>query len=111
MHESPPHHSVCHSTARDACCAPMFTDISHSDLGLLFRVAADPRRDAAHRDPGWTLGHPGLLLFGPRHTRDVEMDPGRVIYKFLENHCRRNRSTIAASTRVHDVGNAGLDHL
>src|SRR5581483_2511650 len=70
---------------------------------LLRREALDELHQAAQRNARWTFRNPGLLLFRPRRAGDVEMDPGRVIGKFLEEHGRGDGSA-PASAGIHDVG-------
>src|SRR5579859_1928929 len=80
-------------------------------VARLFSVAAHPLCDGAHGNARWSLGDPWLLFLDPGHAGDIQMDPRCLVYKLLEEHGRGDGSTPAAATRVHDVGDAGLDHL
>src|ERR1700719_2174551 len=86
---------------------PHFAQDDKLILAAQIAYEFDERADGSS---GRAFGHPGLAVFNPSHTGDVEVNPWRVADEFLEEHCGRYCSAPAAST-VDDVGDVGLDHL
>src|SRR4029077_4031394 len=64
----------------------------------------------SHRSSGRTFGDPRLLVFHPRSSGDIEMQPGCVLGAFFQDHGRGNRAAVT-STRIYDVGDIGADLL
>ena len=63
---------------------PLNLHLHFTNQSPLPGISPHPLRDGAHCNARGPLGHPGLLLFRPRHARDVQVDPWRVVNKFLQ---------------------------
>src|SRR5271169_2136414 len=75
---------------------------------VLSRETLHEFHQAAQSDAGRPLRDPWLLIFHPRGTGDIKVDPRRVLGKFFQEHGGGDGSA-PASARVDDVGDAGAN--
>src|SRR5437870_2017052 len=98
-------------TTEDAEGAEKIIRENPRDPWSVFIVEApNELHQAADGDSGGTFGDPGFVFFHPGDAGDVEVDPGRLVNKFFQEH-GSDDGPAPASTAVDDVGYARADHL
>src|SRR5437588_11582934 len=72
--------------------------------------APNKLHQAADGDSRRAFGDPGFVFFHPGDAGDIEVDPGRLVNKFFQEHGSGDGPAPAPAT-VDDVGDARADHL
>src|SRR4029077_6216708 len=83
---------------------------SHLALNSVVFEGANKLHQAAHRNAGRAFGDPALVLVDPGCAGDVEVNPRSFLGKLFEED-RRSAGASPAAAGVHDVGDAGADHV
>src|ERR1700733_15669801 len=87
----------------------LIADLSLRSSSRLSPVASPPLQNRPHRNPPRPIRKPRLVLIIPRASSDIQMHPGRLTHKLLQEHRRRNRPTPPISTRIPHISNMALD--
>ncbi len=59
--------------------------------------------EGAKGHTGWALGKPGLGVVVPSSACDIEVNPGCISGKFLQEHCARDCTAALTAADVLDV--------